>query len=343
MFARIAGGDAGRDAAIEAERIFRAMGARGPAADAAEIVEAITTAERATLRIQSLGRFRLVRDGLPVPTTAWQSKKARDLLKILVARRGRATTRDTFFELLWPDDDPEPLGNRLSVALATVRSVLDPDKRYPAEYFVPADKGSIALDLDHLELDVEAFLVEAAAAARLARSGDAGTARSKLETAEALYGGDFLEEDPYEDWAVSLREEAQATYISIARSLAEAAAVDGDADGATRYYLRILERDPYDEGAHLGLVARAGRGRTPRRGPAALRVLRGEDGGDLGRGGAVPGVDGEWRRGSCQLAGELRGRARLSGGAGRDSRTPTRSALATPIPLPPANPGLGER
>ena len=82
-------------------------------------------------------------------------EKARDLLKILVARRGRATTRDTFFELLWPDDDPEPLGNRLSVALATVRSVLDPDKQFPAEFFVPADKGSIALDLDHIELDVE--------------------------------------------------------------------------------------------------------------------------------------------------------------------------------------------
>jgi DNA-binding SARP family transcriptional activator/Tfp pilus assembly protein PilF len=255
VFARIAGGEAGREAAAEAERIFRSLGARGPAGDAAEIVAAISAAERPTLRIQSLGRFRLVRDGEPVPQTAWQSKKARDLLKILVARRGRATTRDTFFELLWPDDDPEPLGNRLSVALATVRSVLDPAKSYPAEYFVPADKGSIALDLDHLELDVEAFLSEAAAASRLARSGDAAGARSKLEAAEALYGGDFLEEDPYEDWAVGLREEAQATYISIARSLAEAAAAAGDADGATRYYLRILERDAYDEGAHLGLVS----------------------------------------------------------------------------------------
>ena len=255
VFARIAGGEAGREAAAEAERIFRSVGARGPAADAAEIVEAISAAERPTLRIQSLGRFRLVRDGEAVPQTAWQSKKARDLLKILVARRGRATTRDTFFELLWPDDDPEPLGNRLSVALATVRSVLDPDKSYPAEYFVPADKGSIALDLDHLELDVEAFLTEAAAASRLSRGGDAAGARSRLEAAEALYGGDFLEEDPYEDWAVGLREEAQATYISIARSLAEAAAAEGDADGATRYYLRILERDPYDEGAHLGLVS----------------------------------------------------------------------------------------
>ncbi|HEU4919842.1 MAG TPA: BTAD domain-containing putative transcriptional regulator [Candidatus Limnocylindrales bacterium] len=255
IFARIAGGEAGRDAALEAERIFRSIGARGPAADAAEIVEAISRAARPVLRIQALGRFRLVRDGEVVPTTAWQSKKARDLLKILVARRGRPTTRDTFFELLWPDEDPEPLGNRLSVALATVRSVLDPDKAYPAEYFVPADKSAISLDLEHIDLDVETFLAEAAAAARLARSGDRAGARTHLEIAEALYGGDFLEEDPYEDWAVGLREEAQATYIAIARSLAEAAAADGDADGATRYYLRILERDPYDEGAHLGLVA----------------------------------------------------------------------------------------
>jgi DNA-binding SARP family transcriptional activator/Tfp pilus assembly protein PilF len=255
VFARIVGGERGREAAAEAERIFRSIGARGPAADAADIVEAISSAQRPTLRIQSLGRFRLVRNGDVVPTTAWQSKKARDLLKILVARRGRPTTRDTFFELLWPDDDPEPLGNRLSVALATVRSVLDPDKTYPAEYFVPADKSAIALDLDHIDLDIEGFLGEAAAASRLARAGDSAGARARLEAAESLYGGDFLEEDPYEDWAVGLREEAQATYISIARSLAEAAAAEGDADVATRYYLRILERDPYDEGAHLGLVS----------------------------------------------------------------------------------------
>ena len=254
VFARIAGGERGRQAAVEAERIFRTMGARGPAADAADVVEAITRAERPALRIQSLGRFRLVRDGEVVPTTAWQSKKARDLLKILVARRGRPTTRDTFFELLWPDDDPEPLGNRLSVALATVRAVVDPAKSFPAEYFVPADKGSIALDLDHIDLDVETFLEEAAEAGRLTRAGDRAGARARLEAAEGLYGGDFLEEDPYEDWAVGLREEVQATYIAIARSLAEAAAGAGDADGATRFYLRILERDAYDEGAHLGLI-----------------------------------------------------------------------------------------
>jgi DNA-binding SARP family transcriptional activator len=206
------------------------------------------------VEIEALGRFRVLRDGEPVPPTAWQSKKARDLLKILVSRRGRPTTRETLFELLWPDEDPEPLANRLSVALATARSVLDPEKRFGADWFIGGDKQAVWLELGHVELDTEAFLASAAEGLRLARTGDRAAARHALEAAEGRYGGEFLEEDPYEDWAVGLREEAQAAYVSVTRLLAEEAASSGDADGATRYFLRILERDAYDEAAHVGLV-----------------------------------------------------------------------------------------
>ncbi|HEV7452474.1 MAG TPA: tetratricopeptide repeat protein, partial [Pseudonocardiaceae bacterium] len=75
--------------------------------------------------IQALGVFRVIRDGVPVPNTAWKSKKARDLLKILVARR-RSTPRDQLMELLWPEVDPAVAGNRLSVLLSTVRDALQP-------------------------------------------------------------------------------------------------------------------------------------------------------------------------------------------------------------------------
>lgn len=37
--------------------------------------------------IQTLGVFQVIRDGIPIPSTVWRSKKARDLLKILIARR----------------------------------------------------------------------------------------------------------------------------------------------------------------------------------------------------------------------------------------------------------------
>lgn len=84
----------------------------------------------------------------------------------------------------------------------------------------------------------------------------------------AAYTGDFLANDPYEDWAVGRREEARAAYLHIARVLAQTAAATGDADAAARYLLRILERDPYDEGAHLSLartMAAAGRHGEARR------------------------------------------------------------------------------
>jgi DNA-binding SARP family transcriptional activator len=42
------------------------------------------------------------------------------------------------------------------------------------------------------------------------------------------------------------------TYLDVARRLAEL--TRGDDDARTRYLLRILERDPYDERAHLELV-----------------------------------------------------------------------------------------
>jgi len=254
ILASILEGDRARAAAADAASTFRSLGARGPASQATELVDDLDRAARPALEIEALGRFRVMRMGQPIPATAWQSKKARDLLKILVSRRGRPTTRETLFELLWPDEDPEPLANRLSVALATVRSVLDPEKRFGADWFVGGDKQAVWVELGHVDLDVEAFLGAAVEGLRLARNGDSSAARVALEAAETRYGGDFLEEDPYEDWAVAVREEAQAAYISVTRLLADAAAAAGDADGATRYYLRILERDTYDEAAHLGLV-----------------------------------------------------------------------------------------
>ena len=76
--------------------------------------------------IRAFGRFEVLVAGEPVPATQWQSRKARDLLRILVARRGRPVPRGELSELLWPDDDPERTGHRLSVLLSIVRGVLDP-------------------------------------------------------------------------------------------------------------------------------------------------------------------------------------------------------------------------
>jgi ATP/maltotriose-dependent transcriptional regulator MalT/DNA-binding SARP family transcriptional activator len=253
--ARMLGPERGREQAGEAEERLRALGARRHAAAAAALLARWNERAVPAVAIEALGRFRVLRGGELLSPADWQSRKARDLLKLLVARRGHPVPREAAMEALWPGGDPAKVANRLSVALSTVRTVLDPEKRFDGERFVRADRDVVALELAEVEVDVEAFLAEAAAAFELLRDGRRDEGCEQLAAAEARYTGDFLEEDAYEDWAVALREEARATYIRVARTLADEAAATGDHDAAARYLLRSLEKDGYDERAHLALVA----------------------------------------------------------------------------------------
>ena len=184
------------------------------------------------IAIKTLGGFAVFVDAEPVSATAWQSRKARDLLKVLVTRRGQPVPRDVVAETLWPDaDDPARLRSRLSVVLTTVRNVLgSPDA-------IVADKDSIALSLDAVDVDVERFLAALA-------SGD-------LEGAEALYTGEFLPEDVFADWSVAMREEVRLAYVGAARALAR----DARGDRVLTLAAKILEQDAYDDEAHRILVA----------------------------------------------------------------------------------------
>ena len=82
----------------------RAAGARLPrhGGRGAGILMAAGAMAPTPLTLQTLGGFRVLRHGSPVPAEAWKSKKARDLLKILAARRGNPVARDQLIEALWP-------------------------------------------------------------------------------------------------------------------------------------------------------------------------------------------------------------------------------------------------
>src|ERR1700730_13685580 len=87
---------------------------------AAGILAMVARADPMALRIRSFGGFAVLRDGQSVKTSEWQSRRARELLKFLVARRGRPAPRPLLIEALWPNGDADRLGNRLSVALTTI-------------------------------------------------------------------------------------------------------------------------------------------------------------------------------------------------------------------------------
>jgi len=208
--------------------------------------------------IQTLGSFRVVRDGIAIPNTAWQSKKARDLLKLLVARR-RPVPRDQLMELLWPGVAPTVAGNRLSVLLSTVRDVLQPAPMGEAP--LTATDGAVSLNRAEVRVDVEDFLAQANAAFDAYRARDPD-ATARLVAAVAAYTGDFLENDPYQEWASAIAEEVRAAHIALLRALTARLRDAGATDDAVRYTLRVLEQDRYDEEAYrtlIGVLFHAGR------------------------------------------------------------------------------------
>lgn len=255
-------------AAANAALALRELGAKGLALEADSLARSLTERGTRDVMVRTLGGLAVIVGGSPVPASAWQSRVAREIVAMLAANRGRPLHREVVIERLWPEEDPAKASNRLSVALSTIRAVLDPDRAHPPGHYLAGAREAISLDLEHVDVDIESFFEEASRGRSLVRSGDRVLGLSVLRSAEARYLGEFLEDHPYADWAIGLREEARSEFMTIAGILAEAEARAGDHEASARWYMRILEQDAYNEPAHLALVsamAAAGRHGTARR------------------------------------------------------------------------------
>ncbi|CAN5912344.1 hypothetical protein BH23ACT2_BH23ACT2_09860 [soil metagenome] len=214
------------------------------------VASAPTTTARPTVSV--LGAFEVTSaDGR---VARWTSRKARELLKILVARRGAPVHREVLMDLLWPDVEPATLGNRLSVALSTVRRALDPDRSVDANELVAADRTAVRLRTDRVDVDVERFLTGATRALD-AHALDRPGAWVELVGAMRAHRGDALPDEPYAEWASPIRAEVRTTHLRVVRTLAGRAVDAGDHLAASDAFRRLVEADPFDEEVHRELVS----------------------------------------------------------------------------------------
>jgi DNA-binding SARP family transcriptional activator len=217
-------------------------------AAARQEVEQSTVGPSGKVTIRTFGRFEVLVDGEPVPPEAWQSKRARDLLRVLVARHGRAVPRGELCEAIWPDEESGTLSHRLSTLLSILRGVLGPES-------VVADRESVMLDKAAVEVDVVDLLEAVSAAVALHRDGSSALAREVLSAALPAHTDEPFADTPYDDQVRDLRDEVQVAYLAGLRLLAELCRDAGDHDEAIRWLRTLLARDPYDEAAHLALIS----------------------------------------------------------------------------------------
>lgn len=239
--------------------------ARLGAAGVLGMVRHVVDSAAGRVRIVTLGRFDVLVDGVAVPQDAWQSRRARDLLRLLICRRGRAIPRLEICEALWPDDDPVRTNHRLSVLLSIVRGVVGSDA-------ILSDQACVALDLSRIEVDVEQFLADVGDAAALHERGEESDAATLLAQAVDSYADDPFADAPYDDAATPLRDEARSAYLQALRMLAQWRRRGGSYDQAAAYLRRLLSADRYDEDAYRTLIATLNR--SGRHGQARVAAAR---------------------------------------------------------------------
>jgi len=225
------------------------------------------------LRIFALGRTRVMGAESRLEGR-WLDNRAGQILKFLVAERHRIAYSDEIVERLWPNAGASDTRG-LRYFIHVLREHLEPDGApEPPSSFVLATRGGYMLDERRVWIDVDVFedLARAGMAAR--ERGNAAAALEHLGAAIRLYGGDFLADEPYAEWAVLERERLREVATDALRAAAALSEETGDIQAASVSLKRLADLEPYDVDVHrqlLVLLLREGRRSEALRRYEALR------------------------------------------------------------------------
>jgi DNA-binding SARP family transcriptional activator/Flp pilus assembly protein TadD len=203
----------------------------------------------ASLEVRLLGPFFVAVDGRAVDERRWSRRKPKLLVKLLALQPHHQLHREQLMEALWPESDPESAANNLHKAIHLARRALEPSLPSAANsHFILTQGQQVALSApEGLWVDVEAF-------ERAANEAVRGEGVEAYEAALALYEGDLLEEDPYEDWAAPRREQLRLRRQGLLAKLARLHEALGEYERGAERLKELLACDPTDEEAHRHLM-----------------------------------------------------------------------------------------
>ena len=206
---------------------------------------------RAVIEFRLLGRFRVSRAGRDIASSSFGGRQARQLVQILLRERGRLVPRDVLIAALWPEREPADPGANLAVLASRARHALG-----DSSLIVVSEGGYVFADDDRCWVDAEAFAADAERGRMALASGHAAAALRSYRSALALWAGDPLVENQYEEWAQGHRRLFARLYEEALEGAARAALQVGQAAVALHFAGILAERAPLHEEGQL-LVMRA--------------------------------------------------------------------------------------
>ena len=203
------------------------------------------------VHVHVLGTFVLSLHGRPVTSSAWPSRKARDVLKVLAGRvRGGSAARDSptscglaarMPAASSPSRSPSSAGSSTRTVSTSLTTSSTPTGPASGSTWRPSRSTSSTSSSPPTSPSP--------------RHRPARTRRSRCsKPPAAMHTGEFLEEDLTEEWPAQIRDEVETLGNEVIRVLAFALKAGPDPERAVPWLARLLAHDPFDEPIYAALM-----------------------------------------------------------------------------------------
>ncbi|MFC4799806.1 BTAD domain-containing putative transcriptional regulator [Neobacillus sp. GCM10023253] len=205
-----------------------------------------------SIRVQTLGQFRIWLADKEVGEKEWQREKAKELFQLLMTT-GELISKEEIIAILWPNQERKSADRDFKVALNSLQNVLEPARKARAAPFFVIREGSFygLNQLAVIELDTVLFqdLIQ-----KGLQEAEPEKGQLFLEKGLKLYQGEYLPDRRYDDWCISKRERMLVYFLRGAEKMAQAYVRQENYDGAIFWCEKILERDRTWEEAYRLLM-----------------------------------------------------------------------------------------
>ena len=200
------------------------------------------------VKILTLGRFELLKDGKQIQFSRKVQRKPLAMLKVLIALGGRGVKEEMVADILWPEADGDAAHRSFLSALHRLRQLIGYEKALQFK------EGSLTLERRYCWIDVWA-LEDIWRQSEIERKEGRIDAYLQLgEKAMELYRGPFLGGETEQSWIVSLRERLRSKFLGCVNRLGHHWEETGQWEKALECYQQGLDADDLAEEFYQNLM-----------------------------------------------------------------------------------------
>lgn len=210
----------------------------------------IQPADITDLTVKLLGHVDIYRDqSKPFAPDAWTTRRARDIFCFIATSPYRRVDKEVLIDSFWGEEDLKTVEKNFHPTISHIRKALNSRQAFKQNFLVFRD-GAYQLNPElSYSIDTEEFENLINEAEKAKRGKDAAGFKANLESAHALYRGEFMA-GVYDNWAEERRGFYAEQFARIITALAKLAFSEKSWSNALKFSNEILQLDPFREDIH---------------------------------------------------------------------------------------------